>query len=57
MREKKYHVYLSDEEYRLILHSLMDYRNQLIRDGKYTDVVDDLLIKMSKRKKKKLKVI
>ena len=31
MREKKTHLYLDSEERRLLLHSLVELKNQLIR--------------------------
>ena len=33
MREKKTHLYLDGEERRLLLHSLVELKNQLIRQG------------------------
>ena len=42
----KYHLYLSEEERRLVLHALIDFRNKLIAAGRYTDCVDELLIKV-----------
>ena len=43
MREKKTHLYLDGEERRLLLHSLLELKNQLIRQGRYTDPVDELI--------------
>lgn len=56
MRELKYHIYLDDNEYRRLIESLMALKNNLIRQGRYTDAVDDLLIKVSSVRKKKIKV-
>lgn len=56
MRELKYHIYLDDNEYRRLIESLMALKNNLIQQGRYTDAVDDLLIKVSSAKKKKIKV-
>lgn len=56
MRELKYHIYLDDNEYRRLIESLMALKNNLIQQGRYTDAVDDLLIKVSSVKKKKIKV-
>ena len=50
MREPKYHLYLSHEEVRLIIQVLIDKRNKLIQMGKYTDAVDDLIIKVMNAK-------
>lgn len=56
MRELKYHIYLDDNEYRRLIESLMALKNNLIQQGRYTDAVDDLLIKVSSVRKKKIKV-
>ena len=56
MRNPKYHLYLTQEERRMIVNSLIDLRNDLISQGKYTDIIDELLIKFTKAKVKKIKV-
>ena len=43
MREKKTHLYLNSEEGRLPLYSLVELKNQLIRQGRYTAPVDELI--------------
>lgn len=55
MRDK-YHIYLTSEERRAVINSLIDLRNDLISRGKYTDLVDELLIRISKAKAKKIKI-
>ena len=57
MRTTKYHIYLTDEEYRLAIRSLIEAKNKLIAQGRYTDAVDDLLLRLSSVKKKKLKIV
>ena len=57
MRTRKYHVYLTPEEKRLLLQTLFDERNLLIANGRYTDAVDDLIIKISKSKPKSMFVV
>ena len=52
----KYHLYLSEEERQLVLHALIDFRNKLIAAGRYTDCVDELLIKVMYAKTKKIKI-
>ncbi len=52
----KYHIYLTAEERRAVINSLIDLRNNLISQGRYTDLVDELLIRISKTKAKKIKV-
>ena len=39
---------LTYDETRIIIMSLIELKNQLIREGRYTDAVDDLLIKFMK---------
>lgn len=55
MRNKYYHVYLTYEEYSELIKQLVESKNKLHEQGRYTDAVDDLIIKISKCKKKKLK--
>ena len=57
MKNTKYHVYINSEERRLLISSLNDLRNRLIAVGKYTDLVDEVLIKASNAKIKKIKVV
>ena len=57
MRNIKYHLALTDNEYSLIINSLNDLRNELIAQGRYTDAVDDVLVKFIGAKKKKFKII
>ena len=56
MRNPKYHIYLTPDEWRTVINSLIDLRNNLISQGRYTDLVDELLIRISKTKAKKIKV-
>ena len=49
----KYHIYLTGEERRAVINSLIDLRNDLISRGKYTDIIDELIIKFTKAKVKK----
>lgn len=53
MREKKYHIYLTAEEQRRVIQSLIRLKNQLLEQGKYTDAVDDVLCKVLSVKKKR----
>lgn len=55
MRDK-YQIYLTAEEHRVVINSLIDLRNNLISQGMYTDLVDELLIRISKAKAKKIKI-
>lgn len=56
MREQKYHLYLSKDEYSEVLQSLIRLKNSLIAQGRYTDTVDDILCKVLSAKKKKFKI-
>ena len=56
MREKKYHLYLDEAERRLIIFCLNELRNKLIAEGRYTDCVDELLIKAAGAKTIKMKI-
>lgn len=56
MRNPKYHVYLTPNERRAVINSLINLRNDLISQGKYTEVIDKLLIKLTKVKAKKIKI-
>lgn len=57
MREKTYHVYLDSHERQIVLHSLVELKNQLIQQGRYTDCVDELIFKVANAPVKKLKVV
>ena len=48
MRKQKYHLSLTDTERRLVVQCLFDLRNVLIAQGKYTDAVDEVIIKFTK---------
>lgn len=52
----KYHIYLTSEERRAVINSLIDLRNNLISRGKYTDIIDELIIKFTKAKVKKIRI-
>ena len=43
MFEPKYK--LSHDEVRIIVYALVELKNQLIAEGRYTDPVDDLLVR------------
>ena len=55
MRKEKYHIYLSDEELKRVVVYLINLKNQLIAEGRYTGAVDELLCKVISTKKKKIK--
>ena len=51
---KKYRVYLTYDELRLVMNSLINLKNNLIMTGHYTDGVDDVIEKVLKSKSKKV---
>ena len=57
MKNTKYHIYLNSEERCLLISSLNDLRNRLIAEGKYTDLVDEVMIKAANAKIKKNNVV
>lgn len=56
MKNLNYHLYITDDEYSQVMHSLIELKNKLIQAGKYTDVVDDLLVRLISAKKKNIKI-
>ena len=56
MRNLKYHIYLTPDERRTVINSLIDLRNDFISRGRYADIIDELLIKLTKAKIKKVNV-
>ena len=56
MKTEKYHIHLSTKERNEIVASLINLKNKLIEQGRYTDAVDDVLFKVLKTKRKKIKI-
>lgn len=56
MREKKTHIYVDSQERTLLLHSLVELKNQLIQQGKYGDFVDEIIFKVANAPIKKVKI-
>ena len=57
MKEKKYYIALDDFERRVVVNCMNEMRNKLIADGKYSDALDEVLLKIIRSKQKKLKVV
>lgn len=57
MKDKTNYLYLDSHERKLLIHSLVELKNQLIQQGRYTDPVDELIFKVSNAPIKKLKVV
>ena len=55
--KQKYYLVLNAQERRLMMESLNQLRNKLIADGKYTDAIDEVLLKIIGAKQKNFKVI
>ena len=56
MKAEKYHIYLSEQERTQVIQFLIELKNDLIAQGRYTDAVDDVLIKFTKARKKKITI-
>ena len=56
MRNPKYHLYLTHDERRTVINSLICLKNDLISQGRYTDVIDELIVKLTKAKVKRIKI-
>lgn len=57
MRNPKYYIAINEHERRIIINSLNNLRNKLIAEGRYTDAVDELLLKIANAKQKRFKII
>ena len=57
MKEKKYYIALDDFERRVVVNCMNEIRNSLIEDGKCTDTLDEVLLKIIRSKQKKLTVV
>jgi len=56
MRETKYHAYLDSQERTILLQSLVELKNQLIQQGRYTDCIDELIFKVINAPTKRMKI-
>ena len=56
MRKQKFYLAIDDYERSVIINSLNNLRNKLISDGRYTDAVDELIIKFAHAPLKKFKI-
>ena len=48
MKEPKRILIMTQAEYRMIIYGLLQWRNDLLEQGKHTDAIDEFLIKMNK---------
>ena len=56
MRNQKHYIAIDENERRIILNALNTLRNKLLAEGRYTDAVDDVLIKVVNAPVKKFKI-
>ena len=56
MRDKINHLYVDSHERKIILHSLVELKNALIQQGRYTDCVDELIYKVANAPVKRMKI-
>ena len=56
MREKKPHIYVDSQERNILLHSLVELKNQLIQQGRYGDCVDEIIFKVANAPIKRVKI-
>ena len=49
MKGEKYHIYLSTKGRNEIVAFLINLKNKLIEQGRYTDLVDEIMIKLQKQ--------
>ena len=56
MKDKTTHLYVDSHERTLILHSLVELKNKLIQQVRYTDCVDELIFKVANAPVKRMKI-
>ena len=56
MRNQKHYIAIDESERRIILNALNALRNKLLAQDRYTDAVDDVLIKVVNAPVKKFKI-
>ena len=57
MREKKYYIAFDGYERGVMVNALNEMRNALLKQGRYTDAGDEVLLKIINAKMKKFKFI
>ncbi len=53
---KKYYIVFDEYERGITINALNDKRNALIKEGRYTDAVDEVLLKVINAKQKRFKI-
>ncbi len=57
MREKRYFIAFDDLERRVMVNCLNEVRTRLKQEGRYTDAVDELILRLCDAPTKKFKII
>lgn len=56
MQKQKYYIAVDEYERRIIINGLNNLRNKLVAEGRYTDAVDELIIKFAHAPIKKFRI-
>ena len=56
MVKQKYYLAPTNEEWRIMIECLNKLRNRLISEGRYSDALDEMLVKAAKSKIKKFTI-
>lgn len=48
MRKKKIKLPIYNNEMKIILNALNEFRNKILQQGRYSDPVDELILKLNK---------
>ncbi len=56
MKDKTNYLYLDSHERKLLIHSLVELKNQLIQQDRYTDCIDELIFKVINAPSKRMKI-
>ena len=56
MKKQKRYLYLDAEEISVVLQSLIRLKNVLTHEGRYTDCVDELIVKVMEAPTRKIKI-
>ena len=57
MFEKKMQMYITDNEQAILATALIDMKNELHQQGRYTDCVDEILMKVVEPKRRRVKIV
>lgn len=56
MLKQKHYLYLNESEHSILIKSLVQMKNKLTQQGRFTDCVDDLLMKVIAAPMKRIRV-